>query len=108
MSILNQPSNPQGPTVDRVAIRLTEDAKRTFETMRLAYEQGLKQFWQHPRFNPQEISDALGDKAGELFQLHGILAATLKAANPSVELTNVETLGTFTVNENGTVTAARI
>ena len=72
------------------------------------YEKGLIDFWQHPRFIPQEIADELGVDASEMFRLHGLLALTIMEANPTQVLTDVASLGTFVINEDGTVTAARI
>lgn len=108
MSFLTQPRPSNLPGVERVADQQKNDAIRTFESMVATYERGLASFWSHHRFTPQEISDAIGTDAGEMFRLHAVLAATIMLADPTAVLTNVDTLGTFTINEDGTVTAARL
>lgn len=106
MSILNsfeQESNP----LERVSKNLKSQAFNSFKQMILTYEDGLRRFWKNPRFTPQEISDELGNTAGELFRLHGLLYQTIKTANPDAVLTEVSSLGAFTINEDGTVTVTR-
>jgi hypothetical protein len=103
MSILNrEPSRTI--TAAQVAENTLRQGKQAYDAMESAYEQGLQRFWKNPHATPQEISDALGTDAVEVFRLHGILGAAILAANPEATITDVATLGTFTPNEDGTIT----
>lgn len=108
MSILNGPVQEVAPPLERVSKNLKTTAYNSFKQMITTYEDGLRKFWKNPRFTPQEISDELGNTAGELFRLHGLLYQTIKTANPETVITEVSSLGAFTINEDGTVTITRV
>jgi hypothetical protein len=91
-----------------VAVRMKQSARRTFTSFVREYEQGCQRFWQNSNATPQEISDALGTECAEVFQLHGALKASILAVAPDTELTDVNDLGAFTVNPDGTVTITRV
>lgn len=89
---------------EKRAIELTVAALRQYDNMKRAYEQGLRDFWSDPRFTPQELADALGSDASDLFRLHGGLKAAILSVNPEEQLSSVSDYGTFIVNEDGTLT----
>lgn len=91
----------------QVAQRVTQLAQQTYTNLLAAQKQGIQVFWNNPRgVSPQAIANALGTKAGKVFQLHGALTeaivqiAAIDGVTPDISLpTNA-----FTINEDGTVT----
>lgn len=108
MSILRPEQRVEEEPAKRIANQLKRQASTTFSQLIQTYETGLSQFWQSPRATPQEISDELGNQAAEFFRVHGALATFIMTLDPDATLTDVATLGTFTMNQDGTVTATRI
>jgi hypothetical protein len=103
MSILTRPES-NTITPEMVSKNLISQAKRTFDGMKREYEEGLRRFWKNPNATPQQIATALGADAAELFMAHWVLATAITQADATATLTDVATLGTFTINQDGTVT----
>lgn len=103
MSILDQPLR-SGPSAEMVVNRLKTQAYRQFQSLIENYETGLRNFWKNPNFTPQELSDALGPQAYELFALHGTIRHIIESVKPDQHLTPVSNYGAFTVNPDGTIT----
>jgi hypothetical protein len=104
MPILDNPVTNIAPSADVVASRLKQQAFQQFQQLVSVYEQGLRNFWKNPHCSPQEIADALGVEAYELFQLHGAIKATILAVKPDATLTEVSAYGEYTANEDGSIT----
>lgn len=75
--------------------------------MLTTYNDGVSTFWENSNFTPQQISDALGTDAADLFRLHYILGQAIIQANSSAEIKDVNSIGTYTINQDSTVTATR-
>lgn len=69
------------------------------------YEAILAAFWKSgDQATPQQVADVLGTDAGDLFQYVGALRTFILTVNPNAQLTPPNSLGTWTVNPDGTVT----
>jgi hypothetical protein len=75
-----------------------------FQQLTSVYNDGARNFWANPRATPQEIAEALGDRAAEVFQLHGKIGALLASVKPESIEPGMSVVGQFTVNQDGTVT----
>lgn len=101
----NQPNVPQIPVSERAANRLRNLTRQTYQQMVSAFNQGSSIFWQNPMgASPQEIADALGADAKEIFELHAKLGALLATVKPEAIAEGSSVVGQFTVNGDGTVT----
>ena len=108
MDILKPTNEPMVLPAKRAAKQLQRQASQTFMQLVNTYEEGLRIFWSNPQVTPQEISDEMGNQAVQFFMVHGALAQFIKTLEPNQALTDVTTLGTFTFNQDGTVTAAKL
>jgi hypothetical protein len=108
MAIINpQPQAPSLPPVEELAKAVRAEVSNSinglFGDMLKVYNSCMSLVWQHPTLSPQQVLDAYGSDAAELFRL----AATLKGAvNAAVAGTipDNDTPKPFTINEDGTVT----
>ncbi len=66
------------------------------------YASIFKSVWKHPKLAPQQVLDALGPDATQLFTLGALLQATILEAKPDTILPSVPNQVTF--NADGTVT----
>lgn len=108
MSILNKQLD-NTPSVEKVANNLINKVQVDYHYVVNSYEESLKRFWKNPLgYTPQEVATALGEDGGELFQMHGHLYNFIKNVNPSAELTEVATLGTFTIDGDGNITVTSV
>lgn len=83
---------------------LVKITKNTFDKILVAYTNGAQTFWNNPQATPQEISDALGTDASEVFSLHYKLGEIIATVNPIFLENTANLIGNFTQNEDGTVT----
>lgn len=104
MSVLNPPSVSPVPAGEVVAERLKQQARQTFQQLVMAFNQGARAFWKNNDATPYEICEALGTDAKEIFELHGKIGALLASVNPEAIAPGAALVGTFTYNNNGTVT----
>jgi hypothetical protein len=94
MGLLTQ-EPPQEPSDDillsRLARRIKNMALDSYENLVSVQNQGIDIVWNHPRFEPQQIIDALGTNAVKVFQYHGQLTnyitqlATAEGIQPFVK-----------------------
>jgi hypothetical protein len=105
MSILDRQEQPAevSPAV-RAARQMVRQAKQSYDGLVGAFNEGSKNFWQHPRATPQEIAAALGSDAKEVFELHAKIGAFLAEINPEAVAPGLAVVGQFTYNADGTVT----
>lgn len=89
------------------ANRIKEISKQTFRQLVDTQRRGIEMVWENREFTPQEVIDALGPYAVQVFQYHGALTefvtqlATLDGINVDIKLPTNE----FTINnQNGTIT----
>lgn len=100
MSILN---NNNQDEAKMVADSLISEAVGLYNHMNDIYTNGTHKFWKHPSLTPQQIANGLENKGKELFLLHYQLGQLLNSINPgSVDNVN-SVIGSFTMNDDGTV-----
>lgn len=106
MGILDQnQQTAQQPNPIMAANNLKNQAYSTYKNMVDTFNNGAKLFWSNPRgLSPQQISDALGSDARELFELHGKLGTLISSIKPEDIAEGISLVGQFTYNEDGTVT----
>lgn len=104
MSILdNNVSNPV-PPANIAADRLKGITVSTFQQMVMAFNMGSQLFWRNNEASPQQIADALGNNAAEVFELHYKLGQLISSVKPEAIAEGAGLVGNFTMNEDGTVT----
>lgn len=105
MSILNDSNNiPVVPANIVAANNLKSLTKQTYAQMVRAFNLGSKSFWQNKNATPEQIATALGTDAKEVFELHGKLGQLLANVNPNSIAEGTSIVGTFTINNDGSVT----
>lgn len=104
MNILNTPPTLPVSEAQKIATKLKQDAYSNFQRLVSSYENGLYMFWRHPRATPQEIAEALGTSAVEVFTLHAITRQIILTAKPDQVLSSVDDFGTYQVNADGSLT----
>jgi len=102
MGILD--NNSQQPS-EMVANRIKNQTRQTYVMMVNAFNEGARIFWRNPRgLLPIEITTALGKDAKEVFELHGKLGQLLWSIKPEDISEGLSLVGSFSYNEDGTVT----
>lgn len=103
MSILDKEVDYQNYAVV-VASDILNVYKQLYNNMIEQYRHGTLLYWRNSKATPQEIADAFGTDAGEIFQNHYALGQLLTTINPEEVAQINELVGNFTINEDGTVT----
>jgi len=103
MSVLNNNLTSER-YAEEAANSLVRIAKNTFGKILNSYSNGVQTFWNNPRATPQEIADALGTDASEIFSLHYQLGQLIASVDPTLLEETSNLIGNFTQNEDGTVT----
>ena len=105
MSVLDNP-NPLLLTVPELAANhLRQRTRQAFQNMAREFNDGAIMFWQNPKgASPQEIAAALGPDAKEIFELHWALGELLGKIRPDAISAGLAALGSFELNDDGTVT----
>jgi len=85
------------------ARRMAGRARATYLSLVSAFNDGAKDFWQNPRATPQEIADALGTDARELFELHAKIGAMISGINPADIQPGKSVVGKFLFKPDGRV-----
>lgn len=98
----SRPQTPQTP--EEISLSLKTQAKNVYNNMLNTYSRGLRLFWNNPNATPQQISNALGTDAKELFELHYKLGQLISSVDPLVVASVSSIVGQFIMNEDGTVT----
>ena len=106
MSILdNNPNVDIIPPVARVANQLINMTIRSYQQMVDSFNRGAIMFWKNPQgLTPDEIAEALGTNAQEVFALHYKLGQLIGSVKPEAIAEGVSLIGEFTYNEDGSVT----
>src|SRR4051812_45422786 len=60
----------------KIANEIRDSVRCTLAIMLTAYQQNMKRIWRNPSATPQQVLDALGTDAAELFRLGALLKAT--------------------------------
>ena len=104
MSILDNNNAPQDVST-QISNRIIYQARQTFNNMANAFNEGAKIFWQNPRgVSPEDIANALGTNAKEVFELHYKLGQLIATIKPEAIASGISIIGSFTMNNDGTVT----
>lgn len=106
MSVLNNPVTPDISPAQRVADRIRQQTRMTYQQLVNAFNQGAQSFWRNPQASPAEIAAALGTDAKEIFELHGKIGALLASVKPEAIAAGSSVVGEFSYNADGTVTVA--
>jgi hypothetical protein len=85
-------------------LRAKNQAKNIYNNMVNVFNRGSKLFWNNPISTPQQISDALGTDAKELFELHYKLGQLISTINPADIMEGSSVVGNFVYEEDGRVT----
>lgn len=106
MSILdNNPTVDIVPPATRVANQLVNMTVRSYQQMVDSFNRGAIMFWQNPQgLTPDEIAEALGTNAQEVFSLHYKLGQLIGSVKPEAIAEGVSIVGEFAYNEDGSVT----
>ncbi len=91
-------------TAEQTAKLLIDHSRETYRRLVSTFNNGAKQFWANDNATPQDIADALGENAVEIFQLHAKIGALLAEVNPAAIAPGAALVGEFEYNEDGTVT----
>jgi hypothetical protein len=92
------------PVPEKIARQIKAEARSAFKDMADAFNKGSKLFWSNSRATPAEIAAALGSDAKEIFELHGKLGALIASVKPEAITEGSSVVGSFTTNEDGSVT----
>lgn len=108
MPILEKPT-PQQPTLEQkqkaVEIRIKKQSVDMLQNIKQIHQQMMQIVWQNKQgLTPQQVMDAFGSDAAELFQLSNALLTMLKTVKPDDEYGNTKAPYDYTINEDGTVT----
>lgn len=102
MPITDQATRTQA---QRANENLRNMAFATYRRAKGRYTSMLQDFWKDPTgLTPQQVSDALGTDAADLFHFVGNLRTFILAVNPSANIPVPSSFGTWTINGDGTVT----
>lgn len=107
MSILeeNTPEENQLSIAKIAAEDIVKQTRKTFNQMVKMFNSGSETFWANPKgLKPSEIATELGSDAQEVFQLHFLLGQLIQMVKPESIEKGLNLIGTFTMNEDGTVT----
>ena len=112
MSLLTHPE-PADAEADRIRAAILGLSRRTFAAMIDAQRQGIDLLWLGREqglhgLTPQEVCDALGEDAAQVFQFHGALTDFLmqQATADGVSVDVAIPPYAFTLNADGTVTVS--
>ena len=104
MSILENGSSYPSQA-QKAAMALVNITTNTFQNMVHSFNDGSAIFWTGTMgATPEEIAEALGSDAREIFDLHSKLGELIASVKPELITTGLSSVGNFTMNEDGTVT----
>ena len=86
----------------QVQINIESAMKDLHGRMVFTFNQVMDLVWNNPNLTPQQVMDAFGPRAAELFQLAGLCQNTIETALPGTNL--LQPTVVFTINNDGTVT----
>lgn len=88
---------------------IVKQTKKTFNQMVKMFNSCSETFWANSReLKPSEIALELGSDAKEVFQLHYLLGQLIQMVKPESIEKSINLIGTFTLNEDGTITTIDI
>lgn len=88
---------------ERTKVRIARKSYETYQGLIGSYTDIREMVWNNQQgLTPQQVFDALGTDAAEMFQLSGLLVQTVNAVKP--DTLSAAQPYEFTVNDDGTVT----
>ena len=107
MSILeNNDSGGEELSLAKITAQdIVKQTRKTFNQMVKMFNSCSETFWANPhQLKPSEIAAELGSDSEEVFQLHYLLGQLIQMVRPETIEKGLNLIGTFTLNEDGTVT----
>jgi hypothetical protein len=111
MSILeNNDSGGEELSLAKITAQdIVKQTRKTFNQIVKMFNSGSETFWANPnKLKPSEIAVELGSDAKEVFQLHYLLGQLIQMVKPESIEKGINLIGTFTLNEDGTITTIDI
>lgn len=101
------PATPTPTTFAQIAAgRIKSDSSRLFAQLLSAWRDDVVAVWNNPNATPQQVFDQLGTQGGATIDISSKTAAYLESLKPGCTSPVNALIGTYTVNTDGTVTAA--
>lgn len=97
-------NNPSVTESEMIAKQIKYQARICLRDMARAFNSETKLLWTNEKATPSEISTALGSDAKEIFDLYSKLQILINSIKPETISNTSSTVGSFTMNEDGTVT----
>lgn len=109
MGILDEQNTVIVPPASIAANALISEAREVWNRIRLSFEEGAKFFWAHSDgIAPQDIADAMGTAAQEVFSLHAKVGELMEQVQPGSTATGMAVVGTVEFLPDGTVSVTPI
>lgn len=108
MGVLDINTNIEPAPEVQASRRIIADTQRLFLMMVRNFNEGAKNFWQNSEATPEQIADALGANAAEVFYLHARLGELIALVKPEAIAEGLSVVGEFIMNEDGTVTVTSV
>jgi hypothetical protein len=90
---------------NKLAKDILKETRKTFNQMVKMFNIVSQNFWANKdNIKASEIAQELGLDAKEVFQLHYLLGQLIQIIKPEKIENGLNLIGTFTINEDGTVT----
>ena len=84
---------------------IVKQTRKTFNQMVKMFNSCAETFWANSnQLKPSEIASELGSDSEEVFQLHFLIGQLIQMVKPESIEKSLNLIGTFTLNEDGTVT----
>jgi hypothetical protein len=107
MDILERPQSQEKTIEEKKAIQkvvIKAGIQRSFDSILKNFDENFKLVWQNRQLTPQQVFDAFGVEAVQLFQLAGAIQQMMNTLKPGcLPQTPPKP---FTINEDGTVTVS--
>jgi hypothetical protein len=105
MGILDEQNTVIVPPSSIAANALVSEARDVWTRISSSFTEGAKYFWANPQgLPPQDIADALGSAAQEVFSLHALIGQLMEQVKPGSTAAGMEVVGTVEYGEGGVVT----
>jgi hypothetical protein len=105
MNILNENYNPSDfLTPELQILQIKTEAKSIYQKFYDGVKNSTELFWNNSYFTPEQMAQAAGNSAAELFQLHSIALTALEQAMPGSTAGLIALIKPHVINEDGSVT----
>lgn len=104
MEILTSPNESEVDPAQEAARQIRAHVQATWRRMQWSQSECFRLLWHHPTLTPQEVCDALGPEAGELFALGASLSDLILQYDPAFAPEHWQPPVTPIFHPDGTVT----